>query len=379
LALLLLSAAGRGDEPEVLGVRVVAFSPDGKLCAAGAGEPEQKGTATLWEVSTRKALWTHEEKTGIPAVAFAPDGKTVAIAVYDHNAKVLDVASGKVKVTLPHPKEVRAVAFSPDGKLLATACWDGAIRVWDLASQTEKVTCEGHKDRIFTVQFSPDGKLLLSAGGNDGAELWDATTGKEKRTWNHSDFFVRCALFTPDGHWVLTGGYDGTVRLWNVETGEIRARFGGMGGVDGLAYSTEARAMAVCTFAKSIQVIALNLHEPTEKDRERIRALLARLDDDAIGVREEACKELVQVGLIAEPELRRAANEAPSPEVRMRARVVRQEILNQRGVLLKGHTEDVECVSFSRDGKLLASGSKDGTVRLWNVASSKELALLRPE
>ncbi len=43
---------------------------------------------------------------------------------------------------------------------------------------------------------------------------------------------------------------------------------------------------------------------------------------------------------------------------------------------LKGHTDGVYTVAFSRDGQLLATGSHDGTVRLWNVASGKRLATL---
>jgi WD40 repeat protein len=379
LALLVSCAHANAADPPVAGIRAVAFSPDGKLCAASTGQPEQKGTVTLWEIASRKALWTHDEKLGIPAVSFAPNGKTLAIAVLDHNARLLDVVTGKPKLTLPHPKEVRAVDFSPDGKLLATACWDGAVRVWDLAAETETVICDGHKDRIFAASFSPDGKLLVSGGGKDGVKVWDASTGVQKHAWIPQEVYTRSAVFVPGGRWVLSGGWDGKIRLWSVETGEMLARFSPNNTVEGVAVSPVTRAFAVCGAAHHVQIIPLNLGEPSEKDRKSIQALLAKLDDDAIEIREDACKELMKLGYVAEPELRRASKESESAEVRMRARRTRKEILDQQGMLLKGHTDAVDCVSFAPDGKVLASGSKDGTVRLWDVASGKEMAVLRPK
>ncbi len=94
-------------------------------------------------------------------------------------------------------------------------------------------------------------------------------------------------------------------------------------------------------------------------------------------MREATCKELLKVGLLAEPELRRASQQEKSAEVRIRARFAREQMLNTPRKLPL-HVNEVEAVMFSPSGKFLATGGKDGVVRLIDVATGKVTAELPP-
>jgi WD40 repeat protein len=374
-----MSAAARADELEQLGVRTIAFSPDGRLLAAGTGEPKQHGTVTVWDVGARRQRFAHREKTGVPGVAFSPDSKLLAIASYDNVARLLNAATGEVIATLRHPKEVRAVAFSPDGRSLATACWDQALRLWDIASGNETVTITGHGDRIFSIAFSPDGKRLASAGGNAGVKLWETATGADLRNLPHDrGVFVRSILFSPDGRTLISGGNDGRVRIWDADSGTQKARFAGIGGIDGLAFSPAVHTLAVCTNGPDVYLFDLTFGELADKEREQFNALIARLDDDAYDVRVAASAQLVKMGFLIEPELHRLSKESPSIEVRIRTRRAREALLSQPQSVLKGHTNGLESACFTSDGRLIATGGKDGTVRLWDVSAGKVLEILTP-
>jgi len=360
--------------PLGLGIRGVAFSANGVWLAAGLGEPKQRGRVVLWDLASRKQLWSNEEQAGIPSVAFSPDGKTMAIAVYDNTAKLLDTGSGRVlKVLRGHKNYVRAVAFSPDGKTLATGGWDRMVKLWDLPAGTERKTLAWPSEQLFGLTFSPRGQWLLAAGGP--ACVWNAATGEEKLTVN--PYHVPWAVFT-DEESFLTGGYDGTIRLWNIGTGKELLRMRGRGGVDRLAFSSRARLLAESGFSKSVPLFEFTLESPGPKEQARIRALLIKLDDDDYETRESAGKEMLAVGFGAESELRRAMKESPAAEVRIRCRRLRQQLLTTPRATLAGHTDQVEAVAFSPDSTLLATGSRDGSVRLWSVSDFKEVGRLVP-
>ena len=128
--------------------------------------------------------------------------------------------------------------------------------------------------------------------------------------------------------------------------------------------------------AADIRIMDLNFNPPTAAQTARIEQLLKEFDDDSYEKRVAATKAMREVGSVAEPALRVAMASGSSAEVKMRARETRKAILEEPLRTLKGHGSRVGPMAFSPDGKTLATGGDDGTVRFWDPQTGKELARL---
>jgi hypothetical protein len=125
----------------------------------------------------------------------------------------------------------------------------------------------------------------------------------------------------------------------------------------------------------NVNLFNLDLREPDAKDRERMAALLDQFDDDRYETREEATRELARFGLRAEAALSKAMKESKSAEVRIRARRLRAQLQKDPQATIEVQ-DGAEFVAFAPDGKMIATGSKDGTVKLWDTTTTKETATL---
>ena len=119
---------------------------------------------------------------GIKAVAFSPDGKILAAGGILSPFGLWDVASGEKFAALPPGPggSIWDLSFSPDGKSLASAGGDDPVALWDIATRKQKATLAFlPKDRhALSLAFSPDGKTLAS---NERGVIvfWDVATGKK--------------------------------------------------------------------------------------------------------------------------------------------------------------------------------------------------------
>jgi RNA polymerase sigma factor (sigma-70 family) len=170
----------------MLGYYAAAISDDGKWIA-GAGfdykkengmKVQDKGKVVIWEAETGtvKQAWTDGVVMTMSTVAFSPDGKLVAAGGLDKKTiPVWDTQTGKLKHELKPEGDhaVLGLAFSPDGKTLASVgLKDARVWLWDLATGKARETLEGHRANVFCVAFSPDGRTLATGGDDGTLRFW---------------------------------------------------------------------------------------------------------------------------------------------------------------------------------------------------------------
>jgi len=338
--------------------KCVAFSPGGKLLAyATASGVVLKDLAT--ERETR--VWDGRGES-VFSVAFSPDANLVAIGTGDGILAVFGATGGKATMVLDWPSHVLSLAFSPDGKRLAAGASDGNVRVCDVAEGTVSVVLNG-RELVLSVAFSPDGKLL--AAGIDDGTIWllDVRTGNELAlravdAWGSG---VTCVSFSSDGSLLASGSWDRAAKLWDMAIGK-----------ETLTLTGHATPVVAVAFSEDGGQVATRSSDEVRK-----------MWDVATGNAKHVDTRDVQdpVSGSRTPELEATGPTVPNPQGNLTASASGPEIgikntaTGERVLTLFGHTGVVRSLAFSPDGKLLASGAQDGSVKIWDVDPAHNVEL----
>ena len=357
-----------------VGSTSVSFSADGQtLASTGNG-------VHLWDISTRtlhKTLTGYDEEI---LKEFSPDGRTLA-SVSSGHIHLWDVATGTLRKTLTGHTEIKnwvyGVSFSPDGSMLASG-GDEGIHLWDVATGTLRKTFTKDGLAATTVRFSPDGLILASilvpaseeaAESEDEIHLWDVATGTRSKTLRSRHGQVSILRFSPDGSTLATLDDHG-IQLWDVATGTLRSILGWWEDypyhrIVSIAFSPDGRMLAGGGYkdTRFSDLPDFNSGYTDDADDESCTSIDPR-GEGIVGLWDVAT------------ETRRILDTRPyldvsfSPNGRMLASAGRDGIQLwdvSTSIRLKTLAAFANRVAFSPDGRTLASGGPDGTLLLWDL------------
>ncbi|QEL20456.1 WD40 repeat domain-containing serine/threonine-protein kinase [Limnoglobus roseus] len=317
-------------------------------------------------------------------VTFSPGGGRIAALRHDGLVTVWDARTGAALRTIPTgPRAVplnkirftvtdgRPLVLHDASRRMVSRTPDGVAHVWDVESGRAVATLVGHRDVITSVTFNRDGRRIVTASDDGTAILWDTESGKLLVSYAGHAGPIQSAEITTDGAHVVTAGDDG-VRVWDANRGSRDFAHKLPVGSDAIAFRADGERFV--TPANGFTVYDANTG--------RRIVSKAHTDPDPNFDKTDGDKAAFS------PDGTRVATNSMSGEVTLTVGGV-QKVYRGDGaarvydaatgkelVALAGHTERVNTVAFSPDGRRVVTTSDDKTARVWDAATGKELLKL---
>jgi hypothetical protein len=297
------------------------FSPDGRRLAIGHEGIDGRGSILrIWDLDKRRDVVCLESAShGYRCVAFSPDGRTLATGSFDGIVTLFDTINWKPRVEESQGSPINALAFLPDGATVVAGDWDGRIRFYNRDGKIDRPDLQ-YPDRVYTLSASADGSTLAAAGKLDQILVYDLTSGRLKASLAGHNHHISWLEFSPDGK-RLASVWGSILYLWDTTTWSSAAQ----------PYQLNPE-MLCARFSRDGKFLAIS-------DGESGLPHYKVLPSDVVICDASSLREVRR---------------------------------------MSGHTNSIFALAFSPDGKTIASGSMDQTIKLWDWATGKLLESIVP-
>jgi WD40 repeat protein len=327
----------------------------------------------------------------VRTVATTADGRALSMSgdwTRDWTVRVWDIEHGsQLAVLTGHTGSLRAVAATQNGRVISCSN-DGTLRVWDVETQRTIAILEGHTSWVSAFALTADGRVV-SASHDRTLRVWDLETARELAVMAGHEGIVEAVAITGDGR-AVSGSADRTLRVWDIETGtQLAVLAGHEDRIRAIAITGDARAVSASSDG-TLRIWELdNRSSPAVGHRESVTAItftgdgriVSGANDWTLRVWDGATGRQLRV---LDPVIGDPLSVAATP----RWAIFRcGDVLDERGdfgvwdleadepVAFEGHSDSVNDFAVTADGQIV-SASQDGTLRVWDVQTARELLVL---
>jgi WD40 repeat protein len=289
-----------------------------------------------------------------------------------------------------HTKLVKGVIFLPGGQWILTCSVDGSMRVWSQKRGQQMGSWRDGKYGVYAIALSPDRKKVVS-GYEDGAvELWDIGTCKVIARWTGHAGKVSSVCWNQDGRRMVSGSDDGTARVWEGGKTILGPIETGLTNVKAVIYLADMATIATGGFNIQTKEFIKIWDADTGKHITNLightstaYCLTQTVDGKTLisgsfdgSVRTWNTATWTQIAVFTEYTGGSVYGVAVSPDDRILASALSDGTVRlwnlENGQPISSpleHSDAVACVSFSADGKLLATACKDKNPYTWDVSA----------
>jgi WD40 repeat protein len=311
---------------------------------------------------------------------------------------------GYAEVLQGHTAPVMSIAWSPAGARLASASDDSLIRVWDPKSGQNTLLLQGHTDWVNSVAWSPNGRWIASGSVDGTVRLWDAGKGRQlKVLWEkpspesasaQTDMddpnmpppglpSVEKVAWHPGGTLVASAHWDGTIRLWNATTRKLRDSLAVHTRPTAIAWSPDGKTLAVGGIDGGLHLWDMRSNQWRDlwghRDwvqavawRRDGRLIASAADDQTLRIWNVATGKIVRAWDVTTGRLTRVAESAtPFSPSAAAGPISPRELADTQPPAW------VHSLSWSPNGKYLATGGWRGVIRVLNTYTGKQQKVIR--
>ena len=298
---------------------------------------------------------TKQHGGDVRSVAYSPWGVVLASGGTDNTMRLWRTTNGEALATYSqHSGNIDCIAFSPNDTWIATGSNDGTLRLWkwnkeeDTWVEAQELEIEGNplNNNVLSVAFSHDNTMLACGTSNNDVLLWDYNPADDAwvyRTAIKHDDNVNSVAFRPGSNILASASDDDMVLLSDARAGEVLTMLiGHTADVNSVAFSRDGTR--IVTGSDDGTVIVWEAWGNTWRYKRTVSSFYGNVNSVAFSPTDNAFAMGCEDGAVLLCDLDSGA------------------ILP-----LERHNAKVRSIAFSRDGKVLASGSSDGKVRQWVI------------